>query len=214
MEYNCSSSAWCMETGHPFMKRQSISVCKSQKSSLISLKCRSYSFTPECLKMYESSQQTHHLVFWHTHTCCFCHNGPETCFPHIHASIHFRMKKQILTDTCILMMASLLMKRSWSIAMKTWAQLCISSTWHHKNGLMVRIIYVSHHACSELVNFFKQKLRIVFLFFTSWVLSSADSQVSKSLWWHMVGLAIPDEVVDLERAWIFTEGGSNRVDME
>jgi hypothetical protein len=26
----------------------------------------------------------------------------------------------------------------------------------------------------------------------------------------MVGIAIPDDLVEMERAWVFTEGGSNR----
>jgi PhoPQ-activated pathogenicity-related protein len=37
-----------------------------------------------------------------------------------------------------------------------------------------------------------------------------EDQVSKSIWWHMCGVIIPDEIADYERAWIFTEGGSNR----
>lgn len=41
-----------------------------------------------------------------------------------------------------------------------------------------------------------------------------ESLVSKSVWWHMVGIAIPDEIKDLERAWAFTEGGSNRESTE
>ncbi|ELT89701.1 hypothetical protein CAPTEDRAFT_193693 [Capitella teleta] len=36
-----------------------------------------------------------------------------------------------------------------------------------------------------------------------------ETQVDKSIWWHMVGIIIPDEINDLERAWVFTEGGSN-----
>ena len=37
----------------------------------------------------------------------------------------------------------------------------------------------------------------------------ADSMVTRSVWWHQMGIAIPNEISREDTAFLFVDGGSN-----
>lgn len=41
------------------------------------------------------------------------------------------------------------------------------------------------------------------------LLCPTDSLVTRSVWWHQMGIAIPDDISTTEHGFLFIDGGSN-----
>ena len=44
------------------------------------------------------------------------------------------------------------------------------------------------------------------------VAAFVESRVTRSVWWHMMGIAIPDDVSNFETGFLHIDGGSNAND--